>query len=346
MAKVNVTIIGLQRLGTSFGLALKRLMQTSGNKHEFVITGSDEEASTMKTAHQMGAVDQAIRDLISAVEKADLVYIAAPYGLTADIFEVIGPALKPGAVVMDTSPLKLASIDWAKKHFRRNKDGEPEAYLVGVTPIFNPDYLISAETSTEAARADLFDKGALIVSPSPDCPEEAVQLIAELADLLKVPVHFADPVEHDGIIAAMEGLPLLLQLGLFRHLSGSKAWADFQRFSNPTFSLATHRLGKETPQDLAALIHRNRDNTVRALEALIGTLDEIRDFLVSGDDASTIEAFSDAMERYERWNKARYTNKWDDQPAAPDVQAPNLLGGLGNMLMPFGKKRTKDGDKK
>ncbi len=347
MARVNVTIIGLQRLGASFGLALKRLMKMPGNQHEFIITGSDEDHTAMKTARQMGAVDQELRALDAAVEKADLVFIASPYGMTKDVFSVIGPALKPGAVVMDTSPLKLPAIAWAKQYFRRSAEGQYEAYLVGATPVINPAYLNDLGSDTSAARADLFDKGLLVVSPAPDCPQEAVQLIAELADLMELKVHFTDPAEHDGIIAAMESLPLLLQLGFFRSLSGSKAWDDLQRFGNPTFALATYHLGQTAPEDSAALIHRNRENTVRALESLIGTLDELRDVLASGDDITVTEVFTDSIERYERWLKARHTSKWGDQPEAPSLQPGGLMGSLGNMLMPFGgKKRSKDDGKK
>lgn len=347
MARVNVTIIGLQRLGASFGLALKRLTKNPDVKHEFVVTGSDEESSVLKAAQKVGAIDQEVRDLESAVEKADLVFLAAPYGITADIFSIIGPALKPGAVVMDTSPLKLVSIDWAKKHFRRNEDGQYESYLVGVTPIVNPAYLNDPRRETEAASADLFDNGQFVVSPAPDCPQEAVQLIAELTDLLKIKAHFVDPAEHDGLIAGMEGLPILLQFALFRSLSGSKAWGDLQRLGNADFALATRRLMDGTPEDMSAPLTLNRDNTIRALENLIGILDEIRDLLLAGDDDMVIQAFTDAMERYERWQKARRTNNWGDQPSVPTIRTPGLMGSLGNMLLPFGgKKRSKDGDQK
>jgi hypothetical protein len=86
---------------------------------------------------------------------------------------------------------------------------------------------------------------------------------------------------------------------------------------------------------------------VRALENLIGTLDELRDLLLAGDDDMVTQAFADAMERYERWQKARRTNNWGDQPSPPTIEAPGLMGSLGNMLLPFGgKKRPKDGGQK
>ncbi len=342
MARVNLTIIGLQRLGTSFGLALKRLMKESGVKHEFIITGSDEDNSAMDTALKLGAIDHKLRDVASAVEQADLVLTASPYTLTADIFSIIGPALKPGAVVMDMSPLKLAAMEWAKKHFRRNSEGEYEAYLVGVSPILNPQYLEDLGVGPEDAHADLFDKGQFIISPAPDCPQEAVQLIADLADLLNLKVHFVDPTEHDGLVASMEHLPVLLQLALFRSLSTSKAWGDLQRMGNPRFTLATYLLGQGTPEDFAGPISKNRENVLRALETLIGTLDEIRDVLVNADETALEQAFLDEMKRYERWQAARRSNNWGDKPEPPAIPSTGLMGSLGGMLNPFGKKKSKD----
>jgi len=345
MARVNVTIIGLQRLGASLGLALKRLMKEPGQKHEFVIVGNDEKPSAMDAALKLGAIDQKVRDLETAVENADLVFITAPYSLASDIFSIIGPAIKAGAVVMDMSPLKLAAIDWAKKYFRRNKDGEYEAYLVGVTPIVNPEHLEGLRGDTESARADLFDNGQFVISPAPDCPEEAVQLIADLAGLLNIRLHFVDPAEHDGLVAAMEQLPALLQLAFFRSLSISKAWTDLQRMGNPRFALATYLLAQESPEDLARPIFQNRDNAVRALETLIGTLDEIRDLLVSGDELALEQAFTDASRTYERWQAARHKNSWGDQPERPAMPSASLMGSLGSMFNPFGKKKSKDDDR-
>jgi prephenate dehydrogenase len=347
MAKVNVTIIGLQRLGASFGLALKRAMQSPGMKHEFVITGSDQDFDSMKSAVKLGAIDREVRDPETAVEMADLVFVTAPYGIVGDLLRAIGPVLKPGAVVMDTSPLKLPSIQWAKAHFRRNKDSDYEAYLVGVTPILNPQYIDDPRRETQAASADLFDKGQLVVSPAPDCPQEAVQLIAEVAGLLDLNVHFDDPAEHDGLVASMEGLPLLLQLAMFRTLYMSKAWGDLQRLGNPEFSLATHRLAQAKAEDLGATVSGNRENTLRALDMLMNTLGEIRDLLTTGDDFTVAEAFDEAMQRYARWQHARRRNDWGDLPEPPAMPSGNLMGSLGGMFVPFGgRKKSKDDDKK
>ncbi len=86
MAQVNVTIIGLQQLGLSFGLAIKRLMKAPNAQHTFTITGSDEENDRIKAARTLGAIDQETRDPADSVAKADLVIMTSPYALTQRLF--------------------------------------------------------------------------------------------------------------------------------------------------------------------------------------------------------------------------------------------------------------------
>src|SRR5260221_6564808 len=160
-------------------MALKRQSKAPNTPHQFAVLGSDPDSSAMKAAHKLGAIDQEERSKRSAVEKADIVFVNVPYGSVQDLYSEIGQALKPGVVVLDASPLKLPSIQWANEHFRRSSEGHPEAYLVGVALLWGPDNLNSARIHTESAQADLFDNGMMILSPANDCPAEAVQLAAD-----------------------------------------------------------------------------------------------------------------------------------------------------------------------
>lgn len=338
MAEIKVTIIGLNRLGTSFGLAIKGLSNTPKANHQFIITGSDQNRDVMKAAREMGAIDNEVRDPDDAVAQANVIILSAAYHEVKDVLEAIGSALKPGAVVLDLSPLKVPSIEWAQQAFPKNSSNQYEAYLVGLTPLINPAYLHDTRETFEAAHSDLFSGGALIVAPAANCPEEAVRLVTELADLLKVPVHFVDPIEHDGLIAAMEGLPLLLQVALFQTLSGSSGWSDMQRLGTLPFVVATYRLGTDLPEDVAAFVTHNRDNVVRTLESLSATLQEITDLVRTGDTETIVHAISDSFDKYARWQHARTKNKWtnDQQVHVPN---PGMLGPFGGM---FGGKKKGD----
>ncbi len=330
MATINLTIIGLQRLGTSIGLALKRYMKTPGAQHQFVITGSDESNDVMRLARKMEAIDQEVRSPGGAVERADLVILTARNSLYSDLYEAIAPDLKAGAVIVDFSPLKERAIERATKWLPHDKDGEVTAYMVGATAILNPAYLLDPKTDTESAHADLFDKGTLILSPAVNCRGEAIQLVSDLGELLGMSIHFTDPSEHDGMVASMEALPLLANLALFRTLNGNNAWEDLRRLGNPLFTLSTLGLEQFGAEDAAAVMNGNRERTVQAVEALINTLDEIRDTLLADDDLLIAEAFADAIEKREKWLLDRRKNAWDEKTEAKPAVKLTLMSTLAS----------------
>jgi prephenate dehydrogenase len=342
MAAVNVAILGLERLGASFGLALKRYMQEKDARHTFTIKGYDERGYNGKQARRIGAVDSATHNAADAVENAHIVLLTVPYHKMGLVYEQIGAALMPGAVVLDVSPLKKPSLQWAADHLPQ--DPAVAAYMVGIAPVLNPDTLYEANNEVEVARADLFDRGTMILAPAADCPGEAVELAAEVARIVGASVHFMDPDEHDGLAGAIEGLPALLAVSLFQTMIRSEGWDDMRRLTNPAFGLATSPLRFQHFSALWAMLHYNRENTVRHLDALLATLQEIRDNLATDEDGFGLEALLEqGASRYEEWEGNRLTNQWRKAEAADeDMESGGVLSAMGGML--FGRRppRKKD----
>ena len=339
---VNVAIVGLDRLGASFGLALKRYQSQPRAEHTFNIIGSDSKAHPMKEAHKMGAIDNFNRALLKATENADLIILNATYGATEETYARLGPALKPGAVVLDTSQLKRAAIEWASRHFTTNEGGKPLAYLVGIMPVINASALYEANQDVEAARADLFDNGEVLIAPDIKCPSEAIALAEDVVRLIGSKPRFIDPIEHDGLIAATEGLPTLLGAALFHTLHQSEGWPELRRMVNPTLALAVQALRYQTQQDLLALFTQNRDNLARHLEGLIGMLDQVRDALLDTAEPEKLEAFlAMAQSEWEKWDVKRHSGKWED------VKEPEMLpgpfGSVGGFLS-MTRRKPKDED--
>ncbi len=343
MADVNVAILGMERLGTSFGLALKRYMNGKDARHAFTITGYDDRGFNTKHAKSLGAIDSTNRNIVDAVANAHIVLLSTHYYKTPQVYEAVGQALMPGAVILDVSPLKRKSIEWAVQNLP--VDTEVAAYMVGVTPVLNPAVLFEANTEVEAARADLFDGGAFLLAPAPDCPAEAVELASEVARIVGASVHFLDPDEHDGLIAAMEGLPALVSVSLFQMMLRSDGWEDLRRLANPTFGLMTSQLRYQHPDSLWGMLHHNRANTARHLSALIDVLEEMRDSLLSDEEGLGLEAvLAESAAKYEEWEGHRLTNRWD-KDAEPGAEMPsgNVLSSMGGFL--FGRRPRKGDDK-
>ncbi|MBN1202152.1 MAG: prephenate dehydrogenase [Anaerolineae bacterium] len=330
---VNVTIIGMDRLGASFGLALKRYETQGKADHSFTIIGSDPKAYPMKTAKKLGAIDNFNRAVLKATANADLLIVNVPASEQDALYERLGPTLKPGSVVLDTSLLKMPVIDLAARTFPSNDRGEPLAYLVGITAIVNPKALYGGDLSVDGARADLFDEADVLITPDTICPAEAVALAENVTRLIGGQPRFMGPVEHDGLIAATEELPMLVGAALFYTLRQSEGWMELRRMVNPTLALAMHALQRQSAQDLFELFSQNRDNLARHLEMLIGTLDQVRDSLTAGadDDAEELAAFlSFVGKTWEDWDIKRYSSKWEDKPGVEMLPGP--LGGMGRIF--------------
>jgi prephenate dehydrogenase len=325
MANISIAILGLGRVGASLALALRRYNGTKG-QHQFVITGYDNRPGVVKPAEKMKVVDQLANRAHSAVQDKDIVVIALAYAEVPATYDLIAPDLREGVVVLDMSPLKLPSLEWAKKYLPK------EAHMVGITPVVNPKYLFEGVDDTENAREDLFDKGSMLLMPSPSCAKEAVELATDFSTLLGATPHFVDPGEHDGLIAATEGLPALLGVVAFYTFFKGAGWTDGQRMVNPAFGMLTHHLYDTHPDDLRDLWLNNRENLVRYLDDVIANLRNFRGVLAENNQAGVEAAVIETVEAYEKWINRRHNARWEESarqemPGGMSDMARGLMGG-------------------
>src|SRR5512145_1206793 len=116
MATVSVAVLGLGRIGASVALALKRYNEKKDVQHQFEVITADLRAGVRDEAAQMGLPGKIERNLFDAVQGRDIVVLALPYADVEAAYKTLAPELRPGAVVLDTSPLKGPSLKWAAAH--------------------------------------------------------------------------------------------------------------------------------------------------------------------------------------------------------------------------------------
>jgi prephenate dehydrogenase len=328
MAEISVAILGLGRLGGSVGLALARYNAEPDAKNHFDITGFDSHPSIRTEAKKLGAIPTTIASLITAVEDKDVIVMALPYAETRRTFREMAARLRDGAVVLDLSPLKQPSMAWAAEYF------PPEVYLVGATAVINPALLWDGLDDIHHARADLFDDGDFLLAPSPSAAPDAVELVTQLTELIGAGAHFIDPAEHDGLVAATEGIPAVLGAVAFRAMIARKGWTEARRLTNPNFGRLTHHLLDTHPDDLRDQLLNNRENIVSQLDTLLPLLTEFRDLLAENDRDSIEATLVNSADRYQRWLGNRTNGKWDVDQSNDNVDIGNTLlsGMLGGFL--------------
>lgn len=342
MANVSVGILGFGRIGASIALALKRYNERKDAQHKFEVVCADLRAGIREDALKNKIVPAIDRDLFATARGRDIVVLALPYADTPSAYKEIGTELRNGAVVLDTSPLKLPSLEWAKKHLN------PDVHMVGVAPILNPKYLFDGLDDTLHAQADLFDKGNMLLMPGPSCVKEAVELAADFSTIIGSTPHFFDPAEHDSLVAMTDGLPALLGLVSFYSMSKTAGWGDAQRLTNPSFGRLTRHLYDTHPDDLRDNWLHNRDNMLRQLDSLIGSLQDFRSILAQNDRDALEAALSEAGETYSAWINRRSSGKWDeDQGTEPTTSIGSsmmtgLFGGYLTKRLQGGKNGGKN----
>ena len=338
MNTIHIGILGLGRIGASVGLALKRYNARKDARQQFNITGYDALETTGVVARNRSALDGVTRSLVDAASNKDIVILALPYREVQAAYRAMGGEVRSGTVILDMSPLKMPSQGWATKHLKS------DAFAIGVTPVLNPKYLFDGLDDAEHANADLFDGGSMLLMPHLQTPKEAVELSADLTEILGAVTHFADPIEHDVWVASTEGLPAALGIGAFYALVKRNGWADARRTGNPSFGRLTHHLHDSHPDDLRDLLLHNRENMVRQLDATLDTLQTLRDILAQNDQTALEGLLIDSAQTYHEWINRRHKGVWDDknQSSKRESSAEIFMSGLFGTAV---SKRMR-GDKK
>ncbi|HWR65325.1 MAG TPA: prephenate dehydrogenase [Bellilinea sp.] len=328
---VQLTVIGLNQIGVSIGLALK------AGEHPIERIGSDADLLAERKALKLGAFDQVVHNLPAAVENADIVVLCLPVDEVRKILEAISTALKPGAVVLETSVLKTATMNWAEGLLPEDR------HLLSFTPTLNPDYLDERLHGDEEAHADLFKKSVFLIGASEKNHPDAVRLAADFSTLLGAKPYFADLVEAEGLTALVHHLPQISAVALYRAIEGQPGWREARKIGGRPFVNALSPLENldEHKEFGQALLH-NSENTVRVIDNLVDELKKMRE-MVHSQDAEALKAYMEgAVEGRIDWVKKRQTLDWEHMPRPELPTTGQWLGklvGLGGKLKDFDKPK-------
>jgi prephenate dehydrogenase len=309
---INITIIGLDSLGESLGLALK------SSPHTFTITGHDRDHSRASDLAKQGTIDRAEWNLISAVEKADLVFLNEPVHKIRETLEIIGPELRQDAVVTDTCSAKQVVLQWATELLPRG------VHFVGGTPF----------VSVDQPDPQLFRAHRYAIIPLPTSPETAVKLVADIVGVLGAEPFFIETIEHDSLMAAVQYLPAVSSAALIHLTTNSIAWREMGLMAGAGYARAT-ALPSNDPTNLATLLGYNREPLLNWIQALQQELDSLQELIMREDDGKALEEhLSAVIEAQARWKaestgdeaSERYHRALDD---AKEVGGWKHLFGLG-----------------
>jgi len=325
---VQLTVIGLGKIGTSIGLALSK------QKEQITRVGHDRDNSVVKKAQKINAFDQIINNLPAAVNNADIVILAIPVDEIRDTLEIICPIMKPGSVLMDTSNLIVPVQKWVEELLPEDR------YFVSISPSINAKYLLETQHGIEAAQEDLFKNSLMTITSSPKTDQDAFKLASDLTKLLGARVFFADPHEIDGLYAANNILPKIVSAAYFLSVIDQPGWREGRKIAGNSFAMLSEpitHLDERKSFGFSALL--NRENTLRVIDNLIGSLQNFRKYIAENDEEMLTDEMERAVDEREAWIELRSKGTWDmliEEPEMPTTgETFGRLFGLG------GRKKSK-----
>jgi len=321
---VKITIIGLGKIGTSVGLALSK------HTNQLYRTGHDIHPEHARHAQKMGAIDKVMYNLPSSVADADVVLLALPMDQIRETMEIIASDLKDGAVVMDTAPVKQAVAGWAQEFLK------PGRYYIGLSPVFNSQYLFDAGTGGEGAREDLFQKGVMGIVAPRGTASAAIKLATDLVTLLGAKPLFMDMLEVDSLMAAVHLLPQLLSASLTAITINQPGWLEGRKLAGALYAQSSSALTTgDTPEALNQAIQLSQEHVTRLLDRMIEQLQMMRE-AVQGTEVELVKTLKTAREGRGQWLEQRAEGEWPEQLSQPEMPTAGsemrrwFLGRRGN----------------
>lgn len=311
---IKLTLLGLDRITASIGLALQE-------RKDILTLGFDSSPEQARLAQARGFVQQAKWNLLEAVEGADVVLMGGLVAEQPEWLEALGGSLREDAVIASLGPLLTPPLAWAAKSLPAGR------HFVAAHPILNPAQLFDGTSGLDSATKDLFTHGLWALAAPAESAPEAVKLLGDVAHLLGAQAFYMDAAEHDGLMAAVNGVPALLAASLLRAANSSPGWHEARKVADRSFATATFAVEHTE----AATLTLNRENVLRYLDAALAELNTLREAVHKGDRLILGQILTEAETQRVQWLAARSKGEWEKEGQS-QMEIPTFGEALGRML--------------
>ncbi|MCS6801717.1 MAG: prephenate dehydrogenase/arogenate dehydrogenase family protein [Chloroflexota bacterium] len=286
----KIAIIGLGLIGGSIGLGLAAARKRDKSL-SIEIVGHDRLPENASKAKRVGAIDKIEWNLLAAVDRAAMVIIATPVLAVRTVMEQIADTLANGATVTDTASTKAEVVQWADELL-------PDyVTFVGGHPMAGKEL-----PGVENAEADLFKDAVWCLCPGRNAEQSRVDVVAAFVEVMGAKPYFVDPHEHDGLVAGISHLPIILASALVSATTADPAWREMKKLASSGYR-DTSRLASGEPQMNVDICLTNRGPLLGWIDRYIEELQHYRSLIAQGHagaEALAKEFVRVQMER-DRW---------------------------------------------
>jgi prephenate dehydrogenase len=273
----RLAVIGVGLIGGS----LARALREAGEVGEVV--GCGRHRANLQRAVELGVIDRFTQAPASAVDGADMVFIAVPLGAMAGVFSAIKEALATDAVITDGGSVKGSVVRDAQRVF-----GELPPNLVPGHPIAGTE-----NSGVEASFSGLYQNRRIILTPLPNTAGSAIDKVERMWRLCGARITRMDVAHHDRILAATSHLPHMLAFSLVDALARMDENEEIFRYAAGGFRDFT-RIASSNPVMWRDICLANREALRVMLKRFADELHGLADALDEQDGESLLAIFERA----------------------------------------------------
>jgi prephenate dehydrogenase len=309
MAKGQIAVVGMDTVGVSLALAIKRALPESN----LVIV--DPNARRLRAAGKSAKFEQTSTNLASGCRDVALVILNLPPAQLREAFQRIGPQLIEDTVVLVLAPVAAAVDEWAAELLPR-----------GVHYMICHLVLHAEKADLTQPDADLFHGAVLCLLPTPQTDGGVVKIGGDLARTLGARPYYLSAAELDGMLGGVEGLPYLLSALAALTAMQSEAWRELSMVAGPLFARITRPM-LEPQYDQGLGVQLNRAEVLRWLDVFQANLRDLRGAIEAGQELGPI--LEELEQKRAEWLNSRLVRAWTDETGLPPsnmkYQRPNPL---------------------
>jgi len=255
----KVTIIGPGLIGSSLGLALKKIK--IGDK----IVGVDPSKKNLNDALINGSIDEGTTNLDDKILNSKIIFICTPVSSIENLTKKILQFTNPETIITDVGSVKQifqkSTLSLVKKHCK-----------------IVPGHPIAGTEHSGAINADkaIFKNKWCILTPV-DSNKKEVKIISKIWEDIGMKISLMSAFEHDKIMSITSHLPHLIAFTIVgtafnKNLKKKKELFNFSAGGFKDFT----RIGSSDPKMWTDIFLQNKNHILKTLDDFLSDLQTLK----------------------------------------------------------------------
>lgn len=271
---MKITIIGLGLIGGS----LARDLRKSGFATEII--GVDSNTEHLKRALELGLADRS-ESLINGVRQADIILVATPVNIIAEILPSILDNIDNNTTVSDVGSTKYNICRTVENHPLRGN-------YVASHPMSGTE-----NSGPDAAIEGLFDKKICIICDQQNSRPQHVALIEKMYHSIGMDIAYMSADEQDHTTAHVSHLPHITAFALANAVLDQSDRKIIFDLASGGFN-STARLAKSSPEMWGPIFKQNQKYVIESLDVYIKHLNEFKQSILDKNEDKMYQLMQNA----------------------------------------------------